>query len=190
MTRIAEWPAEEQLERLYIEPPDQFIAARDRLARALEGEGHVEAAEPIRRLRKPTPAAWLVNQLVLREPEMAAIMLEEAERVAWAERALMRGTGTQARFRRALRQHRLVLVEAMSTIRSIALDCPHRVSKEALGRAEETLLATMLDPRAREAVRRGRLEEEVRVASLRVEGAGGGPDSPEGERPAGPRGWR
>jgi hypothetical protein len=48
-------------EELYGLPPDEFMAARDALAKAA---GDREAARAIKALRKPSLAAWALNQLV------------------------------------------------------------------------------------------------------------------------------
>src|SRR5437763_4336427 len=48
---------------LYGLPPDRFIAERDALVRALRSDGQREEAAAVARLRKPSVAAWAVNQL-------------------------------------------------------------------------------------------------------------------------------
>src|SRR5262245_11952272 len=49
---------------LYGLPLEEFTAERDRRAKALRAEGERDAAAVVAALRKPTLAAWTVNQLV------------------------------------------------------------------------------------------------------------------------------
>ena len=48
---------------LYGLPLEEFVAARDQAARAARKAGDREAAAELAALRKPTVAAWAVNQL-------------------------------------------------------------------------------------------------------------------------------
>src|SRR4029453_8730605 len=44
-------------------PPEEFVAARDDLARRLKREGDAKAAARIKALRRPPLSAWAVNRL-------------------------------------------------------------------------------------------------------------------------------
>ncbi len=56
-------------EDLYGLPGDEFVAARDALARALSKDQQREEAAAIRKLRRPTRSAELLNQLARSEPK-------------------------------------------------------------------------------------------------------------------------
>ena len=43
--------------------PKQFIAARDALAKELRSRGERDAATEVKTLRRPTVAAWALNQV-------------------------------------------------------------------------------------------------------------------------------
>ena len=58
--------AEDGTEELYALDPGEFVAARNELARRLRKAGDREQAAEVAKLRRPTPAAWAVNQLVRR----------------------------------------------------------------------------------------------------------------------------
>src|SRR5439155_4336918 len=60
---------EEELDRLYALPLNEFTATRDEVAKRLRGDGERELADQVKGLRKPTVAVWLVNQLA-REREV------------------------------------------------------------------------------------------------------------------------
>jgi hypothetical protein len=44
-------------------PPERFVAARDELARRLKDEGNTSEAAEVKRLRKPTVAQWITEQV-------------------------------------------------------------------------------------------------------------------------------
>jgi hypothetical protein len=66
---------------LYGLSPDQFVAARDRLAEATRHAGDERASAAIKMLRKPTIAAWLANQLVRVEPDGTHALTELGEQL-------------------------------------------------------------------------------------------------------------
>src|SRR5207237_2555030 len=53
--------AEEEIDRLYGLPLDEFTRDRDALARRIRQEGEGTLAAEIKQLRKPTLPAWVVN---------------------------------------------------------------------------------------------------------------------------------
>src|SRR5512142_3207595 len=57
-------------DRLYALPPEQFVAARNEAVAAARKAGDRDTAEAVAALRKPTQAAWLVNLLALRRPDL------------------------------------------------------------------------------------------------------------------------
>ena len=52
------------VDELYGLPLDEFVPARNALARELKGAGEPAEAAEVAALRKPSVAAWAVNQLV------------------------------------------------------------------------------------------------------------------------------
>jgi outer membrane murein-binding lipoprotein Lpp len=73
------------LDELYSVPPDQFLAARAKLA---DQAVDPAAAREITKLRKPTVAAWIVNAYVLAEPGVVASLTELGEQLRAAQGAL------------------------------------------------------------------------------------------------------
>ncbi len=55
-------------EELYGLPLAEFVAERDALARSLKKAGEAVEAERVKGMRKPSVAAWVVNQAVRRSP--------------------------------------------------------------------------------------------------------------------------
>jgi len=72
---------------LYGADPDAFTERRKALAAAAKEAGDREAAAAIGALRKPTRAAWVVNQLARADPDAAARMADLAADLRAAELA-------------------------------------------------------------------------------------------------------
>ena len=70
---------DEIVDELYGLPPEQFVAARNRLAKAVRDRGASRPA--IDALRKPTVAAWLANQLVRGDPDGIHALAELGEQL-------------------------------------------------------------------------------------------------------------
>ena len=74
-------------------PPEEFVAARDDLARRLRREGEPEAAKQVKALRRPPLSAWAVNQLARRPGEGLGPLLAAGERLRAAHQAALAGEG-------------------------------------------------------------------------------------------------
>ena len=72
---------------LYGADPDAFTERRKALVAAAEEAGEKQAASAIAALRKPTRAAWVVNQLARSDPDAAARMADLAAELRAAEQA-------------------------------------------------------------------------------------------------------
>jgi hypothetical protein len=60
----------DELDELYEVKPEEFTALRTELAAASKKRGDAETAKQIGAARKPTTAAWVVNRLVIRNPDV------------------------------------------------------------------------------------------------------------------------
>src|SRR5436190_17648333 len=76
------------LDRLYTEPPERFIALREEAVAAARRAGDRRTAEALGKLRKPTVAAWLVNLLARRRPELVGELLALGEGLRSAQHDL------------------------------------------------------------------------------------------------------
>ena len=70
---------EEGIDGLFGLPPEEFIAARDQLARQLKAGGDAAGAKRVSALRRPTVAAWAVNQAARERPELVRELLEAGD---------------------------------------------------------------------------------------------------------------
>src|SRR5918996_699303 len=60
--------SDEHLDELYREHPEGFVAGRDQLVKDLRAAGDREEADRVKKLRRPTVAAWLLNRAALTSP--------------------------------------------------------------------------------------------------------------------------
>lgn len=152
--RPARGPLEQIGDRLYALPPEQFISARDDAVAAARKAGDRATAEAAGALRKPTLAAWLVNLLALRRPELLDELFELGEQLRQAQHELH---GEQLR---ELSTRRRGVVAALTAEAG-------RLAREARGsrrdalplaEVEATLSAALADAEVADRVREGRLQ--------------------------------
>jgi hypothetical protein len=156
---MAEEPEEQDADRLYGLPLGQFTAARDATARRLRLAKLRDEAAAVKALRKPTAAAWVVNQLVRRSDRALADLLGAADRL----RAATEG-GDAAALREAASAQRDAIDLLMAEAREIAAGGD--VAEGALDRVRETLHAAAADDDARAQVTSGRLERELQAVGF------------------------
>ncbi|KAB1145881.1 hypothetical protein ACLQ20_02120 [Micromonospora sp. DT46] len=147
-------PPRELVHRLYTTPPDRFVAIRDEAVAEARRAGDPKAAREIARLRRPTVAAWLVNLLAIRRPELVADLAQLAEALRTAQREL-RGP----RLRELSTQRRAVVGALVAEVRKLAAGAEEAppAGKLPLGEVEATLNAALADTDVAEQVRSGRL---------------------------------
>src|SRR3954466_384145 len=88
--------SDDDVGRLFLEPPDRFVTARDALVKALRAEGEKERAAEVKKRRRPPAAAWAVDQLALRRPDDVAELLEAGAALRAAHEAALGGSGPAA----------------------------------------------------------------------------------------------
>jgi vacuolar-type H+-ATPase subunit I/STV1 len=135
-------------EQLYAGSAEEFTEARNAAAKGVDRE----LAAEIKKLKKPSVAAWAVNLLVRSETEQIDSVLELAASLRAAAEAL---DGDELR---ALTRQRRQLTSALATAaRSHARDAGVRLTGPVVDQVEGMLTAAMLDPVAAQVVRTGRV---------------------------------
>jgi hypothetical protein len=134
---------------LYAGSVDAFTEARNQAAKQAGDKG---LAAQIKKLKKPSVAAWAVNLLVRRESEQIDSVLGLAEQLRAAAEAL---DGAELR---ALTKQRRQLTSALaSSAKSLAHDAGVRLTGPVVDQVEGMITAAMLDPVAAQVVRTGRI---------------------------------
>ena len=136
-------------DRLYAGSPEEFTDRRNAAAKEC---GDKALAAQLKKLRKPSVAAWAVNLLVRREAGQIDSVLALAESLRAAAEAL---DGDELR---ALTRQRRQLTNALATsARSLAREQGTRLTGPVVDQVEGMLTAAMLDPVAARVVRTGRV---------------------------------
>jgi hypothetical protein len=148
---------EGDLDRLYQLPLSEFTSARDELVKRLRTQGKSEQAQEIKKLRKPTAAVWVVNQLARERPLDVQRLLKAGESLTKSQ--AQAAAGRSQTFPEARRDEQRALEQLAKVAREIAEGAG--IGSAALGKAAETLRAASLTAEGRELLRRGRLTEEL-----------------------------
>src|SRR5438876_11848144 len=96
---------EQAIDELYAADLEQFVAERTRLAKALRDAGDREGAEAFAKLRKPTVAAWVLNQLARRNRREVDLLLDAGHRLREAQAEALTGE-EKGEFERARKTER------------------------------------------------------------------------------------
>jgi hypothetical protein len=92
-------------------PPEEFVAARDALATRLKAEGNAAEAAEVKKLRKPTVAQWITQQVRRRHPdEVDALRAASKEVAAAQEQAITSGNRDVLRDASGRRREALTVV--------------------------------------------------------------------------------
>lgn len=146
---------DERIDALYGLPLDRFVPERDALAKELRGQGDREAAEQVRRLPKPTRAAWAVNRAVRENPDAAQALAGSARLLSEAQQESLAG-GDASSLREAGER-------ARQAVDALVAAAPSG-SEAMRDKVRETLHAATIDPEVLEEVAAGRVVRE-RMAS-------------------------
>ena len=145
--------ADQELDRLYAAPPEEFTALRTELAAAAKKRGDAAAAKTISAARKPTTAAWVVNRLVHVDAQACDRLRDLSEQLRAAHNEM---DGDRIR---ALSAEQRLLVDHLTkaAVRAAELTSPSAALRDDVS---ATLQAAIADPEV--AARLGRLVKAER----------------------------
>lgn len=163
---------EQATRELYGLPPGEFTGARDARVKELRKGGDREAAEAVKALRKPTVAAWALNQLARTRSKDVERLIAAGEELRSAQEELL-GGGDRSAFQEAAGAERELVAELSADATTLASEAGER-SGGLREKVAETLHAAALDEETAEELRAGRLTRE-REAIGGFGAPGGGP---------------
>lgn len=150
-------------DELFDLPAGEFVAARNALASTVKADGRMEEAGAVKALKRPTLAAWAVNQVVRADGDAYEALVAAGRTVQKAQRRAL--SGLRESGLRDASTARRGLVEALT-------DHAARVLTEAGARPESHLddvaaifEAASADPDAAVTIGAGRLSAPVRVTT-------------------------
>jgi hypothetical protein len=166
------------IDRLYGLPLDEFVPAREALSKELRSDGRRDEANAVKKLAKPTVAAWAVNQAVRSQGKAARALWKAGDDLAATQEAILDGKGSGADLRAAADNERAALDPLVAAARGLLSSSGDELSETTIDRVRETLHAAAIDPTAREDVAAGRATRERAPQGL----FGGGVAAPPAPR--------
>lgn len=140
-------------DELYALPQEAFTPARDARARELKADPDGKAlSAAVKKLKKPSVAAWVVNLFVRRDPDQ----VDQVIAVGAALREAQEGMDG-AELRALTKQRRQLTSAVTQQARALAKDEGVKITQSVADQVESTLTAALLDPECAKAVRSGLL---------------------------------
>jgi hypothetical protein len=144
-----------RIDDLYRLPPGEFTAARNALAKSLEGA----EAKRVKALAKPTVVPWAVNQVYWRARATYDRLMKSGEKLRAAQIAALEGRSADVRA--AGDAHRRAISEAVAEAERLSAASGAKPGTDALARTFESLSLATSAPEAP-----GRLTEALQPAGF------------------------
>lgn len=152
---------DEAVGELYGLPPDAFLAARRELSQRAKADKDVGLAKAIQSVRKPTAAAWAVNQLVRARPADIERLLELATQLQEAQERM-----DGAALKKLGRERTSLVEELVRTTSEVAAEAGGAVSGPVSAQVRDTFVAALATAPAAEAVGSGQLTRGLTYAGF------------------------
>lgn len=146
---------------LYGLAPDDFMASRTQLAARAKAEKETGLAKAIASVRKPTVAAWVLNQLTRARPDDLTRLRELAAALHDAQEK-MDGTA----LKQLSRQRSSLVDELVGTASEVAAEAGVTVSGPVAVQLRDTLVAALATTAAADAVGSGQLTRALSYAGF------------------------
>ena len=159
---------QEAAEELYALPLDEFVPRRNDRAKELRAQDR-ELAEAVRRLPKPSQAAWTLNTFSRRRREQLDGLLSLGEQLREAQGDLAGDT-----LRELTHRARPAVRGAARAAAELAAEHDVTLGESAERQVEQTLRAALADERAAQALRSGLLTRALKpggFGDVDIEGA-------------------
>ncbi|MCA1834771.1 MAG: hypothetical protein ABR548_09450 [Actinomycetota bacterium] len=166
---------DKDIEHLFGLPLAEFTQARNALVAKARANGDTKRANEIKSLKKPSAAAWVVNQLARREPTAISDLIGVGGRLRKAQRKAMSKAGA-ADLRAATQDQRTAIAALSKRAAVIMKESGIAATRANLAAVEDTLAAAATDEEAAEELKSGTLSREMHrvgfgdVAGLTVVG--------------------
>jgi hypothetical protein len=170
-------PVQAAADQLYAADPAEFTDRRADLVAQARADGDKATARAIGALRRPTRAAWVVNQLARADPDAIDRLSGLGDELRAAEQAL---DGGQLRELSQTRRELLAELTRQALDDAGVADPPDALVQEVTG----TLGAAVADPQVAAQVGRAQLAKAVQPAGFGFTLAAGEADADDRARPA------
>lgn len=149
-----------EADTLYAEAPGDFTAARDARAKDLKRDDPALAAA-VKGLKRPSVAAWLVDQLVRHDADAVHDLLQVGAALREAQASL-----SADQLRAFTKQRRQLTATVTTRARALGRELGVRATESVAEQVEATLTAAVLDEDAGAAVATGLLVTALRAAGM------------------------
>jgi hypothetical protein len=145
-------------DELYALSLAEFTPARDAKAKELKG---TDLAAQVKKLKKPSMAAWVVNLLVRHESDQVEQVLQVGAALREAQASM---SGEE--LRQLTRQRRQLTAAVTTQARRLARENGQKVTDAVAEQVEATLTAAMVDESCGRAVRSGLLVQALSATGV------------------------
>ncbi|MDQ4149174.1 MAG: hypothetical protein M3164_04170 [Actinomycetota bacterium] len=150
--------ASDRLDELFSAPLEEFVKLRNRIAKELAATGSHQEAEAVRSLKKPTVAAWAMNQVARRDPHKVRALLDAHTK--------LREANSPEEFREASSERQEAVKSLLDAVSELLDREGHAVGGGANEKVTRTLLALASNEQAETAFSLGRLEKDLEPEEL------------------------
>lgn len=158
---------EQEVDRLYGLPLEEFTSARNELTKRLRKEGKRAESARVGELAKPSITAWTVNRLAREESGLVGELLE-AGNALWRAQEDALTTGGADAVREATRRQRELVQGLTGAARKMLRDAGRPASDQAVERVASTLRAASVERTAQPLLAKGRLTTELEQARFEL----------------------
>jgi hypothetical protein len=151
---------EEVIDHLYSLSPEMFTKARNDAAQRLRTEGNLVGSDLLRTLKRPTVAAWSIDQLPRRRPDLVIELLEAGTALRAAQRAALSRSGKGDDLLKASERRRLAVASLFEEASMVLREAGREPAVHA-DAIRSTLEAASIDEATGGLFRSGRLTKEV-----------------------------
>jgi hypothetical protein len=167
------------VDEVYGSDLDDFVAARNRLAKSLRDAGRRDEADRVAKLRKPSVGAWVLNQLSRTHRRDVDLLLDAGHRLREAQAGVL-GGADKSTFEKA-RKTEADAIRRLTREAEKRLRTRGAVNSSVLAQIAESLRAAAISPTGRELLARGRFTQPSRSEGFDIVSELAG-TSPSGER--------
>ena len=150
---------------LYALSLDEFTPARNELEKQLRRKGERDEAKEVKALRKPSVAAWALNQLARRQSKTVKRLGAAGERLRAAQEDLMQG-GDRQEMAEATAEERALVTELAGAAAAIAGKAGLATGSSLEEKLRATLHAAATDEETAAELMAGRLVREREAVGL------------------------
>src|ERR1700733_13018148 len=122
-------------------PLDQFIPERAALAKTMRAGGRREEAAEVAATRKPSVAAWAVNQLVRTQGATVGELFDAGDALRAAQDQVLAGKGDRTTLREAAERERQTVEALVKAAQGLLTSEGQELSPAVIERVGETLHA-------------------------------------------------